>query len=55
MATENEVGDRHRHLKVRLYQHEVLEKSLERNIIAAMPTGSESILFRLSQITIDDN
>lgn len=55
MATENEVGDSHQHLKLRLYQHEVLEKSLERNVIAAMPTGSESELCKLCHITIDDN
>jgi superfamily II DNA or RNA helicase len=35
-------------LKIRLrsYQHEMLKKSLERNVIVAMPTGSKERLIR---------
>ena len=29
-------------IRLRSYQHEMLKKSLERNVIAAMPTGSKN-------------
>lgn len=40
-AGEDAGGDQSLKIRLRSYQHEMLQKSLERNIIVAMPTGSE--------------
>lgn len=47
MAMEDGAADGQQRLKLRLYQHEILDESLQRNVIAAMPTGSESGLIKL--------
>jgi hypothetical protein len=39
---EDAGGDGSLKIRLRSYQHEMLKKSLERNIIVAMPTGSEN-------------
>lgn len=39
-ADEDAGGDRSLKIRLRSYQHEMLKKSLEGNIIVAMPTGS---------------
>jgi superfamily II DNA or RNA helicase len=41
-AGEDAGGDRSLEIRLRSYQHEMLKKSLEHNIIVAMPTGSEN-------------
>lgn len=50
-AGEDADGDRSLKIRLRSYQQEMLEKSLEGNIIVAMPTGSKysqtGCLFRL--------
>lgn len=45
MVQDGGTTDGNQDVKVRLrgYQEEVLQKSLERNVIVAMPTGSEDI------------
>jgi ERCC4-related helicase len=39
-------GDASRKIRLRSYQDEMLTKSLERNVIVAMPTGSKNKLIR---------
>jgi len=41
---EDAGGDRSLKIRFRCYQHEMLKKSLEGNIIVAMPTGSKDTL-----------
>ena len=41
---EDAGGDRSLKIRLRSYQHEMLKKSLERNVIVAMPTGSKNRL-----------
>lgn len=45
-AGEDTGGDRSLKIRLRSYQHEMLKKSLERNVIVAMPTGSKNSLLR---------
>ena len=44
-AGEDAGGDRSPKIRLRSYQHEMLKKSLERNVIVAMPTGSKNKIF----------
>lgn len=50
-AGEDAGGDRSLKIRLRSYQHEMLKKSLEHNIIVAMPTGSENKFFGPSTIS----
>jgi ERCC4-related helicase len=43
-AGEDPGGDLSLKVRLRSYQHEMLKKSLERNVIVAMPTGSKNTL-----------
>jgi len=43
-ACKGPSGDMSLKVRLRSYQHEMLKKSLERNVIVAMPTGSKNRL-----------